>query len=179
MNKQEVIEEIRIRAKYDSEYRTSLIRSDKAIELIKKIDESESRQLDEPQKVKVPKCVAEWIEQAKKERQSLYEAMWNIESSTYYHKYDNAAYQWMFEGALHDEHQELFAEAYMYGYEVEESKWIVKRADGDYVTSFTQSLLNVNIDVTSSLDCASYYKFTDLKKAEALALLVDGSVEEV
>lgn len=77
------------------------------------------KQLDEPQKVKVPKFVAEWIEQAKKERQSLYEAMYNIESSTYYHKYDNATYQWMFEGALHDEHQELFAEAYMHGYEVE------------------------------------------------------------
>ncbi|WP_185939989.1 DUF1642 domain-containing protein [Enterococcus faecium] len=73
----------------------------------------------EPQKPVVPKFVAEWIEQAKKERQSLYEAMYNIESSTYYHKYDNATYQWMFEGVLHDEHQELFAEAYMHGYEVE------------------------------------------------------------
>ncbi|HFD0528010.1 TPA: DUF1642 domain-containing protein [Enterococcus faecium] len=82
-----------------------------ALELIK--------QLDEPQKPVVPKFVAEWIEQAKKERQSLYEAMYNIESSTYYHKYDNATYQWMFEGALHDEHQELFAEVYMHGYEVE------------------------------------------------------------
>ena len=77
------------------------------------------QQLDEPQKPVVPKFVAEWIEQAKKERQSLYEAMYNIESSTYYHKYDNATYQWMFEGALHDEHQELFAEVYMHGYEVE------------------------------------------------------------
>lgn len=78
--------------------------------------------LDEHQKVKVPAFVAEQIEQSKKERQSLYEAMWNIESSTYYHKYDNATYQWMFEGALHDEHQELFAEAYMHGYEVEEEQ---------------------------------------------------------
>ncbi|RXE79403.1 hypothetical protein [Enterococcus durans] len=64
--------------------------------------------------------------------------------------------------------------------EIEKSKqWVVKRADSDYITSFNQSLLNVNIDVTSSLDCASYYKFTDLKKAEAVATLVDGSVEEV
>lgn len=64
--------------------------------------------------------------------------------------------------------------------EIEKPKqWVVKRADSDYITSFNQSLLNVNIDVTSSLDCASYYKFTDLKKAEAVALLVDGSVEEV
>lgn len=84
-----------------------------------KISADMLKQLDEPQKPVVPKFVAEWIEQAKKERQSLYEAMYNIESSTYYHKYDNATYQWMFEGALHDEHQELFAEAYMHGYEVE------------------------------------------------------------
>lgn len=82
-------------------------------------EEQPKVKLDEPQKPVVPKFVAEWIEQAKKERQSLYEAMYNIESSTYYHKYDNATYQWMFEGALHDEHQELFAEAYMHGYEVE------------------------------------------------------------
>lgn len=86
-------------------------------DLERQIEEMEDRK---PQKVKVPKFVAEWIEQAKKERQSLYEAMYNIESSTYYHKYDNATYRWMFEGALHDEHQELFAEAYMHGYEVEE-----------------------------------------------------------
>ncbi|WP_231477098.1 DUF1642 domain-containing protein [Enterococcus hirae] len=84
-----------------------------------KISADMLEQLDEPQKPVVPKFVAEWIEQAKKERQSLYEAMYNIESSTYYHKYDNATYQWMFEGALHDEHQELFAEVYMHGYEVE------------------------------------------------------------
>ena len=64
--------------------------------------------------------------------------------------------------------------------EIEQPKrWVVKRANGDYVTWFNQSLFNTNIDVTSSLDCASYYKFTDLKKAEAVALLVDGSVEEV
>lgn len=82
------------------------------------------QEIDKPQKVKVPAYVAEWIERAKKERQSLYEAMFNIDISTYYHKYDNATYQWMFEGALHDEHQELFAEAYMHGYEVEEEpKW--------------------------------------------------------
>ncbi|MDT2290524.1 DUF1642 domain-containing protein [Enterococcus faecium] len=84
-----------------------------------KISADMLEQLDESQKPVVPKFVAEWIEQAKKERQSLYEAMYNIESSTYYHKYDNATYQWMFEGALHDEHQELFAEVYMHGYEVE------------------------------------------------------------
>lgn len=116
MNKQEVINEIEKidykNLKYDSPERMLSAQKQLIIDTIER--------LDELQKVKVPKCVAEWIEQAKKERQSFYEAMWNIESSTYYHKYVNAAYQWMFEGALHDEHQELFAEAYMHGYEVEE-----------------------------------------------------------
>lgn len=72
-----------------------------------------------------------------------------------------------------------FYEAVVNGYTVKSKRWVVKRADGDYVTSFNQSLLNTNIDVTSSLDCASYYKFTDRKKAEAVATLVEGSVEEI
>ncbi|OFR85927.1 DUF1642 domain-containing protein [Enterococcus sp. HMSC067C01] len=118
MNKQELIE--RYKTKYAEEPKdwkhpsVNASRQDLFANFIRDL-----KQLDEPQKPVVPKFVAEWIEQAKKERQSLYEAMYNIESSTYYHKYDNATYQWMFEGALHDEHQELFAEAYMHGYEVE------------------------------------------------------------
>lgn len=122
-----------------------------------------ARLLEEPQKVKVPKFVAEWIEQAKKERQSLYEAMWNIESSTYYHKYDNTTYQWMFEGALHDEHQELFAEAYMHGYEVEEEpKWVV--IVGNFYLK--EPLGDTNIDaVQMSQQKKSAYKFDDKETA--------------
>lgn len=165
MNKQEVIEEIRIRAKYDSEYRTSLIRSDKAIELIKKIDESESRQLDEPTKV-IAHLAEHWDEDT---GDVLW---WNfpVEEPPYC-------------GTPLDEHFPEYKTHFTtidMPNEIEKPKrWVVKRADSDYITSFNQSLLNVNIDVTSSLDCASYYKFTDLKKAEAVATLVDGSVEEV
>ncbi|PQF25347.1 DUF1642 domain-containing protein [Enterococcus faecium] len=75
MNKQEVIEEIRIQAKYDFDYRTSLIRSDKAVELIKKIDESENRQAKEPQKVKVKQFVAEWYEEHK---HNLSNSLWEF-----------------------------------------------------------------------------------------------------
>ena len=133
----------------------------------------------EHQKPVVPKFVAEWIEQAKKERQSLYEAMYNIESSTYYHKYDNATYQWMFEGALHDEHQELFAEAYMHGYEVEKGPlWAIKNADGNYLT---KCALWGKDGVNYSFECNPSYRllFTDKATADAAALLVNGTVEEV
>ena len=136
-----------------------------------------ARLLEEPQKVKVPKFVAEWIEQAKKERQSLYEAMWNIESSTYYHKYDNTTYQWMFEGALHDEHQELFAEAYMHGYEIEEEpKWIVC-----YSTMYLKSPLETgqieSVEITPKKELA--YHFKSYKEAKQQTSSIGGAVEKV
>ncbi len=133
----------------------------------------------EHQKPVVPKFVAEWIEQAKKERQSLYEAVYNIESSTYYHKYDNATYQWMFEGALHDEHQELFAEAYMHGYEVEKGPlWAIKNADGNYLT---KCALWGKDGVNYSFECNPSHRllFTDKATADAAALLVNGTAKEV
>lgn len=134
-----------------------------------------ARLLDEPQKVKVKPFVAEWFEENK---HNLNFAIFELceagkapvdlsEGLTDFEK-------WFY---LNQDIETLVR--MVDGYEVEESKWVVKRADSDYVTSFNQSLLNTNIDVTSSLDCVSYYKFTDLKKAEAVATLVDGSVEEV
>lgn len=134
-------------------------------------------QLNEPQKVKVPAYVAEWIEQSKKERQSLYEAMYNIESSTYYHKYDNATYQWMFEGALHDEHQELFAEAYMHGYEVEEEPKYRVNIGGLYLKEPLADTNDFTISMTWNKDYA--YPFDSLSMARKHTSKLGGAVEEV
>ncbi|VTQ86478.1 phage protein, putative [Enterococcus hirae] len=180
MNKQELIDKYTAEISRLRPYcpNRHLISEQLKYDLYKEILE-DLKQLDEPQKVKVPKFVAEWIEQAKKERQSLYEAMYNIESSTYYHKYDNATYQWMFEGALHDEHQELFAEAYMHGYEVEKGPlWAIKNADGNYLT---KCALWGKDGVNYSFECNPSHRllFTDKATADAAALLVNGTVEEV
>lgn len=138
-------------------------------------------QLDEPQaeKVEVPEFVAEWFEIHKDE---LEYHVWRliIKSNEDYADYESDKTDmryWIQYAPYHPIETLLRMKD---GYTVEKPKrWVVKRADGDYVTSFNQSLLNTNIDVTSSLDCASYYKFTDRKKAEAVATLVDGSVEEL
>lgn len=173
MNKQELIEELARHASCLEDFRGITGHCDGKYEAYE-IAIGLAKQLDEPQKVKVPKCVAEWIEQAKKERQSLYEAMWNIESSTYYHKYDNAAYQWMFEGALHDEHQELFTEAYMHGYEVEkEPLYRVKLGEGYFVEYQGRGALIVPDDNKE-------IKVFDSKSdAERTAQTIGGTVEEV
>ena len=81
-------------------------------------------QLDEPKKVKVPQFVAEWIETAKKEKRTLHYSMQDIDDACYYHKGDDPLYRWMFVCDDSSEHQEIFARAWLDGYEVEEEpKW--------------------------------------------------------
>ena len=80
--------------------------------IIKRIE-----QLDEPQKVVVPKFVADWIEECKNDDFHLFGAMEAI--SLNQKKLD----YWFRE----DDNMELFARAWLDGYEVKkESKYIVK-----------------------------------------------------
>lgn len=73
-------------------------------------------QLDEPQKVKVPQFVADWITHSKNIGSSLFGAMSIFEGNTEIKKW----MQWA-------ENQELFARAWLDGYEVEEEKrYLVK-----------------------------------------------------
>ena len=65
-------------------------------------------QIEEPQKVTIPEFVADWIEECKHDRfYSLYSAFFNM---------DNRLKRWRVWGG----HSELFARAWMDGYEVEE-----------------------------------------------------------
>lgn len=82
------------------------------------------KQLDEPQKVKVPPYVAAWIEQAKKECRTFFEVLSDIEGACFYHKGDEPTYKWVFDNDNGVKHQEIFARAWLDGYEVEEEpKW--------------------------------------------------------
>ena len=89
-------------------------------------------QLDEPQKielpkvdfkksqkVKVPQCVADWIEYCKDKKITLAHALYRSEEAK-----NKSVYRWLFEESGS---QEKFARAWLDGYEVEEeSKYIVK-----------------------------------------------------
>lgn len=171
MNKQEVIDKLKEYGAWCTECHDINEKKDRYVKAAKVRELLE--QLDEPQKVTVPACIAKWILKCQ-------ELNWNLSDLLAPEIFDSPfalnTKEWLRQDK---QNYDILARAWLDGYEVEESKWVVKRADSDYVTSFNQSLLNTNIDVTSSLDCVSYYKFTDLKKAEAVATLVDGSVEEV
>ena len=69
------------------------------------------KSLDEPEKVKVPQCVADWITHSKNIGRSLFGAMSIFEENFEIKKW----MQWA-------ENQETFARAWIFGYEVEEEK---------------------------------------------------------
>ncbi len=72
----------------------------------------ELKQLDEPEKVKVPQCVAEYIEFKKKNNFHVYDAMRVIEDH-----YDKKVPDWFYENNI-----EKFCLAWLNGYEVEKEK---------------------------------------------------------
>ena len=84
------------------------------------------RQLDEPEKVKVPQFVADYIEWTKEEDYHLLGAMDTIMTSR-----RKNLYEWFYD----DDNIELFAQAWIFGYEVEEGpKYTVKfKATNQYL----------------------------------------------
>nr|DAY27227.1 MAG TPA: Protein of unknown function (DUF1642) [Caudoviricetes sp.] len=85
------------------------------------------KQLDEPQKVIVPQFVADWIEECKNDDFHLFGAMEAI--SLNQKKID----YWFRE----DDNMELFARAWLDGYEVEKEKryWVKLKAVDQYLVS--------------------------------------------
>lgn len=73
--------------------------------------------------------------------------------------------------------EELFARARLFGYTVKSKRWVVKMATG-YFMDFEEGCNEEGFEwVSSSKSCCLV--FTDKSKAEAVATLVEGSVEEV
>ncbi|QBX26151.1 hypothetical protein Javan306_0033 [Streptococcus phage Javan306] len=103
MNKQELIEGIEAVPAHNTRTRPWI---DKRVVL------GLIKQLDEPEKVKVPQFVAEYIEFKKKNNFHVYGAMRVIEDH-----YDKKVPDWFYEGNI-----EKFCLAWLLGYEVEEEK---------------------------------------------------------
>lgn len=118
MNKQELIKEFEEIGIYGLNMFGAVVKgipTKTAIDLIK--------QLDEPQPVKVPQFVADWITHSKNIGRSLFGAMSIFEENFEIKKW----MQWA-------ENQETFALAWIFGYEVEEEKkykiTLLNRNDG-------------------------------------------------
>lgn len=75
-------------------------------------------QLDEPQPVKVPQFVADWIEYCKVRKITLAHALYRSEEAK-----NKSVYRWIFESL---DHQETFALAWIFGYKIEGKRYLVK-----------------------------------------------------
>lgn len=136
-------------------------------------------ELDELKKPIIPQFVADCIEE---ERANIID--WHTEIPERFflilgHKLNYTTLantnvsDWIFSG-----NEEKLYQALKYGYEVEkEKKWVVKQRKL-YLKSFDIWREECN-NAEFVFDKESTIKFTDKVKAEAVALLVDGTVEEV
>lgn len=118
MNKQEVIEKIEAcKSPFTSEDDTIFNYGlDKALSIIK--------QLDEPEKVVVPRCVADMIIKRKKQGDSLVGTLVNLGAF-------GDAQRWIRKG----DNGDTFAKAWLYGYEVEKEKLYTAKlkSTGEYL----------------------------------------------
>lgn len=134
--------------------------------------------LDEPQKVKVPKCVAAWIKWNKGRGGSVF-ILFDIDKASEFeeHQSGKGLLDWMINYRNHD----LLIRAWLDGYEVEEEpKWVVKRKDnGKYVESLALGKgIGLIAETTASLQ-ENAYKLNSKDQADAVAVLIDGTVEKV
>ncbi|MCU7356552.1 DUF1642 domain-containing protein [Enterococcus dispar] len=177
MNKQEFIEKLREHGAWCTEYRDRYVKIAKVRELLE--------QLDEPQaeKVEVSQEFADWVE---KVMMWKYDGSWAVKEIARYgwgaFMHDPETEEELLPSKYHwvndvQKNEEKHIKAIYDGYTVKPKRWVVKMATG-YFMDFEEGCNEEGFEwVSSSKSCCLV--FTDKSKAEAVAVLVDGSVEEV
>lgn len=137
------------------------------------------KRLDEPQKVKVPAFVAEWIELCKEKADlsSCLNGYYEIGDGTIVRPrgFSEEFYDWLSDY----DHMHDLARAYLDGYEVEEeTKWVVK-SNRLYFTGITQLIARDPITYNFTTDENRAHVFDDKESAEKEASFFDGTVEKV
>lgn len=181
MNKQEFIDKLKQHGAWCTEChdingkKDRYVKASKVRELLDRLDEPQA------EKVEVPDFVAEWYEHHKPK--TLEAKFMHIENAA-----DDRVVNWYekCKGRHNNPRgnsQEILAMMDLFGYEIEEEpRWVVKYIP-PFVDDFRYYSMDDEIfDITESSwtsDKEDAYPFTEKEKAEALALLVDGSVEEV
>ena len=141
---------------------------EKVLELLKKVEQPT------PVKPVVPQAVADWFEENKDDLENRiwsYLNEWRMQTRTEF-------YMFMF----HDGNKpiETLIKMKLFGYTVEQPKrWVVRQGGSEvwYLQGFRNSLDGDIVKQWCSYE--GCIKFTDKAKAEAVATLVEGSVEEV
>jgi len=130
------------------------------------------------EKPEIPKFVADWIEEVKQRGCGLADALNCFVSPIMPEKVK----QWIqFDFAAigcHHDNQELLAKAWLNGYTIEkEPVWIVKAPYDRYFGGFLEKGNHAEINF-SHINRVNAQRFEDKDKAQAVATLVDGTVEE-
>ena len=149
------------------------------------------KKLDEPKKPVMPKFFDDWAKQVLEKRDKFYAISLITRAGWGYgvdYELDNGRapsgkkelLNWIVENEGVDyPNKKKAVEALLHGYEVEKGPlWAIKNADGNYLT---KCALWGKDGVNYSFECNPSYRllFTDKATADAAALLVNGTVEEV
>lgn len=127
-------------------------------------------QLDEPQKVKIPQVIAEYIKQKKDDDYHLLGAMIEIRS----HK-NKEIDDWFYT----DDNIDLFARAWLDGYEIQGTKYIVTDGNHLYFKNYQEDI-EIVILVDEQPGTMEYVKKFDTKEeAQKAADILDWKVQEV
>lgn len=160
MNKQELIDHCKTLKENKNGF-INCIDVDRIINTIK--------QLDEPQKVTIPQFVADYIEFKKKYNFHVYGAMRTIED---YH--DKKVSNWFYEGNI-----EKFCLAWILGYEVEKTKYVVTDGNHLYFKGYQEDV-DIVILVDEQPGTMEYVKKFDTKEeAQKTADILGWKVQEV
>lgn len=156
------------------------------IERIKHLDESYLKtefvlklieQLDEPGKVKIPQFVADWLKEndLREEtlgEQSVFDVFDSLKNDSKNGYYENVK-RWI------DENGDLFARAWLDGYEVEETKYVVTDGNHLYFKGYQEDV-DIVILADEQPGTMDYVKKFDTKeKAQEVANILGWKVQEV
>ncbi|MEK2534337.1 DUF1642 domain-containing protein [Tetragenococcus halophilus] len=128
--------------------------------------------LDEPEKPEIPKFVADWIE----EKRPYYSLMTMVGNYLNGFGMPERVEEWI------TDNKEDYLKALVIGYAIEkEPAWVVRINEKLYFCRFTDKYFEKDSDAPTYIESGNpslIKKFTNKDKAEAVAILVDGTVEE-
>ena len=174
MNKQEAIEKIKHTdtltiVDYTERREIAMVNKNEVLDIIS--------QIDEPQKVVVPKFVAEWLDEARAEEYSLYGA-WEMV------KEGSEIFWWLFDS--HGSNQDTFNRAWLDGYEIEQEKLYTveipdPNADGYSIVLGRKDgkvLIRQVLSTTWKMDCSNQFTEAEIKEDFEWAWQFAKEVEE-
>ena len=124
------------------------------------------KKLDEPQKVTIPQFVADWIKRSKQEKRNLRNAL-------------NNGGEKMRLWFLDQENYDLFARAWLDGYEIQETRYVVTDGNHLYFKNYQEDV-EIVILVDEQPGTMEYVKkFNTKEEAQEAADILGWKVQEV